>query len=113
LFLKIGVMVSWKINQNEISKNLCVNRLRPEKQCHGHCQLEKEIKKVESPVDNSKSTTLPLKIKPFFGDDLINGFGKLSFMGLPSSVLVQYYKRHDNYNYQFLCSCFHPPPVKV
>ncbi len=48
IFIQLGDLVtrvSFEINQNYISKNLCENRLNPVSLCHGSCYLKKQIKK--------------------------------------------------------------------
>lgn len=39
----VGIFISFKINQDYIAKNLCINRNKPAKKCNGKCQLTKKI----------------------------------------------------------------------
>jgi len=38
------IVFSFKINQDYITKNFCINRNKPEKKCNGKCFLAKKIK---------------------------------------------------------------------
>lgn len=44
---KLIIFISFKINQEYIAKNLCVNRDEPITVCYGKCQLTKKIKEQE------------------------------------------------------------------
>jgi hypothetical protein len=51
------VFVSFKINQDYIAKNLCIDRDKPDSDCHGCCQLKKELGKQqekESPAPENE-----------------------------------------------------------
>jgi len=59
LFSELGIYISFKINQDYIAKNLCVNRDNPHSSCHGCCQLKKRLKtneeqKQENPQSDNK-----------------------------------------------------------
>jgi hypothetical protein len=49
--LKIGILVDFKINQDFIAKVLCINKEEPELQCNGKCHLKKQLKKLETPIE--------------------------------------------------------------
>ncbi len=57
--------VHYYLYQKEIEETLCINRFKPEVQCHGSCILKEDLRKVyESDVDHSfpvpsKSMFLP------------------------------------------------------
>ncbi len=46
---KIGVTISWSINQNQIAATQCEKRNIKNNCCQGKCQLEKQLKKVDQP----------------------------------------------------------------
>lgn len=54
------IYVSFKINQDEIIKTICVQRKMPLNTCSGHCALKKNLKKLE---DNEKGMQNHLKEK--------------------------------------------------
>ena len=43
IFGKSWVLISFKINQESIAKNLCVQRSIKNNSCHGCCQLKKRL----------------------------------------------------------------------
>ncbi|SUJ27504.1 Uncharacterised protein [Sphingobacterium spiritivorum] len=51
-FSRMAVFISFKINQDYISRVLCENRDKPELSCHGQCVLMKKIKKLEEKEHN-------------------------------------------------------------
>lgn len=40
------IFIHFKLNQEYIEANYCVNKSKPELNCHGKCQLEKEIQET-------------------------------------------------------------------
>ena len=54
------VYVSFKINQDEISKTICVQRKVANNTCNGRCELRKSLKKFE---DNERKMDNNLKEK--------------------------------------------------
>ena len=54
------VYVSFKINQNEISKTICIQRKIANNTCNGRCELRKSLKKFE---DNERKMDNNLKEK--------------------------------------------------
>jgi hypothetical protein len=59
-FGNLVVYVSFKINQDEISKTICVQRKVANNTCNGRCELRKSLKKFE---DNEKKMDNNLKEK--------------------------------------------------
>ena len=54
------VYVSFKINQNEIAKTICIQREIANNTCNGSCELRKSLKKFE---DNERKMNNNLKEK--------------------------------------------------
>jgi hypothetical protein len=48
--------VEYSLLKNYISKNLCINRDKPENTCNGKCFLDDQLKKSSEPVDADKDT---------------------------------------------------------
>jgi hypothetical protein len=59
-FGNITVYVAFKLNQNEISKTICVQRKVQFNTCNGSCELRKTLKKFD---DNEKKMNNHLKEK--------------------------------------------------
>ncbi|PTN07567.1 hypothetical protein C8N47_1156 [Mangrovibacterium marinum] len=47
ILAEAAVYISFKINQDYIETYLCINRDKPESDCHGCCQLKKELEKQQ------------------------------------------------------------------
>ncbi|AXB57604.1 hypothetical protein [Flavobacterium fluviale] len=47
-FQQALIIVHFKLNQNIIEKEFCVNKTKPELQCHGKCHLKKELEKSDN-----------------------------------------------------------------
>lgn len=52
------IILHFKLNQNYIEQNLCINKNRPELECHGKCQLEKELKNSGDDLQSIKGFSL-------------------------------------------------------
>lgn len=68
------VLAKFKINQDEISKTICIQRKVANNSCQGHCALKKSLKKLD---DNERKMDSVLKskielvyIKPIFENNL-------------------------------------------
>ena len=59
-FGNIVVYVTFKINQDEIAKTICVQRKVANNTCNGRCELRKSLKKFE---DNERKMDTNLKEK--------------------------------------------------
>ncbi len=111
LMVKVGVIVTWKFNQNYISQNLCINRDKPEMECNGKCHLQKQLKSVEDNQTKETSASLPLKLKNLKTDDFVNHSEmQVSFIQtVQNLILNSTFNTHYSFNY--ISSCFRPPQV--
>lgn len=99
------VYMSFKINQEYIAKNLCVEKDVEGSTCKGCCQLKKKIHEQEEqqknmpvPVDNKSEINFFNEVSD--GDNLI----------LESSQAKQYFHQ-NNYLFFSINSVFHPPRI--
>ncbi|HEY1039464.1 MAG TPA: hypothetical protein VGF30_08680 [Bacteroidia bacterium] len=44
---KLSILIQFKINQDYIAKNLCINRAKPKSCCEGSCHLNKQLEEEE------------------------------------------------------------------
>ncbi len=105
---KLGLLVSFKIRQAEITAKLCENLNKPELDCAGSCYLKKQLKKVE---EQEKQLPQNLKEKEivWYCDNLFPSFQFPTFI---ETVFVE-----KNYNSFYLTmkpasyhsDVFHPP----
>lgn len=47
-FQQALIIVHFKLNQQNIEKEFCVNKAKPQLQCHGKCHLKKELEKSDN-----------------------------------------------------------------
>jgi hypothetical protein len=47
-FQQALIIVHFKLNQKNIEQEFCVNKTKPELQCHGKCHLKKELEKSDN-----------------------------------------------------------------
>jgi len=64
MFLKVGVVIHFYVNQSDIATILCENRSNPSMRCNGKCYLKKQLKKAEEAEGNKQ---LPNTLKEFSG----------------------------------------------
>ncbi|MFD2940111.1 hypothetical protein [Flavobacterium notoginsengisoli] len=50
-FQQALIIVHFKLNQQNIEKEFCVNKAKPQLQCHGKCHLKKELEKSDHNSD--------------------------------------------------------------
>lgn len=61
LILPSMVLVEFKMNQDFIAENLCVEKEIIESTCNGKCQLKKELKKVEKKSEDPYQSKLAIE----------------------------------------------------
>ncbi|HEY6954139.1 MAG TPA: hypothetical protein VI385_02795 [Flavisolibacter sp.] len=61
-FSKWLVVAEYKVNQDFISRNLCINKSRPKLHCNGKCQMMKRLAEEEK-QDSSNNTNNSSKVK--------------------------------------------------
>ncbi|MFH6964224.1 hypothetical protein ACHRVK_17685 [Flavobacterium plurextorum] len=47
-FQQALIIVHFKLDQKNIEQEFCVNKTKPELQCHGKCHLKKELEKSDN-----------------------------------------------------------------
>lgn len=57
--------LNYQINYEYISSVLCINKEKPEVECHGKCHLNKELKKAAEEESQKSSTTRSSQIEEF------------------------------------------------
>lgn len=70
------MIVSFKLNQDQIAMTMCVNRDKPEMHCNGKCVLAKRLKAQQ----DEDSRELPQKLKEF--NELVYFIEPFSFPGI-------------------------------
>lgn len=100
------IYLSFKNNQKELSKTVCVNRNKPKSCCAAKCYLDKEIKKEDKRQSNSSSSIKDKAEK----SELRTGF--VTFIFHPLVLNQDYFIAHPkSLPHSFLSSIFHPPSL--
>ncbi|MCB0514553.1 MAG: hypothetical protein R2798_14130 [Chitinophagales bacterium] len=110
-FREAAIFVSFKYNQEFIAQYLCINRDKPEMQCHGKCHLKKSIEESEKRQQQGAN---PINEKPadttLFFTQTTTVFGKYFYQTSNiktfSSFLINLYK------FSFHIRIFHPPQFR-
>ncbi|MEO8533442.1 MAG: hypothetical protein ABI441_06825 [Flavobacterium sp.] len=99
------VYTSFKLNQEEISKTICVQRKMLFNNCNGRCELQKSLKKYS---DNEKRMQDNLKEKAeviYIQNISINNFEFVT----PIESEVKFFASLNEKPISFSNSTFHPP----
>ncbi|WP_321344448.1 hypothetical protein [uncultured Draconibacterium sp.] len=102
-FSELLILFSFKINQDYIAKNLCIEKDVEGSTCKGCCQLEKRMheqdeQKKELPPQQNEKQNIDFCV-PLSGIDLAIYSGKENLTG----------KILPKYSFQNLFKVFHPP----
>ena len=97
------IVIHFKLNQDYIEKNYCVNKTKPKLQCHGQCQLKKELQKTsDTNLENlsiyKHIELIPLKINIF----------KIEKIEFRETLKISFY-REDLFLQNFVKRILHPP----
>lgn len=103
---EMAVFMVFKINQNYIAKNLCVNRNAPELKCHGKCQLTRVVTENKNKEDKYPASNPENKQLTFLVDVLL----EICFFNEEQKqpLLAGYV---NNYSHLFTTNIFQPPRV--
>jgi hypothetical protein len=100
------IYLSFKNNQKELSKTVCINKNKPKSCCAAKCYLDKEIKKEDKRQSHSSSSIKDKSEK----SELKTGFISFVFASNPinQNFILINSKSLPN---TFLTSVFHPPSL--
>ncbi|TPG42222.1 hypothetical protein EAH81_07855 [Flavobacterium pectinovorum] len=99
------VFTSFKLNQTEISKTICVQRKMVNNTCNGRCELQKSLKKY---ADNEKKMQNNLKEKAevVYLQNTITAHFKLQ---TPIQSKAKFFASFDSKPISVSNATFHPP----
>lgn len=63
LFTNAVILVNYVINKEDISKNLCENRDKPQMHCNGKCHLMKQLKRGNKKQEQSPLALLKCNVQ--------------------------------------------------
>jgi len=99
------VYTSFKLNQEEISKTICVQRKMVFNSCNGRCELQKSLKKY---ADNEKRMQNNLKEKAevvYIQTSILNNFKLTGLIESKAKIFASF----DKKPIAIANSIFHPP----
>jgi len=102
------VVMSFKLNQDYIAKNICENRFRPKMHCNGNCVLMKKLKQQEK-EEQKNPVTLKLEVSTVIISS--RSFFTVSLADFPKDIPHTYTIRSDSKEIRMPRSFFHPPQV--
>jgi hypothetical protein len=100
------MVLSFKLNQSYIAKNLCENRSRPKLNCKGNCVLMKKIKQQEKEEQNSPVT---LKLETSTVVISSRSFFTISLGNFSNDIPCTYFIGPGGKEIKMPRSFFHPP----
>lgn len=104
---KVWILVSFKINQDYIAKNLCENRAKPILKCNGKCQLMKKLKQADKDEEKQTPQTIKEKLELLYCHNQVNFNVSQKFDFVVKKQSFFGYKFQDYSSYQ--STIFRPP----
>ncbi len=101
-------MVSYGVNYNYITQELCENKAKPELHCNGKCHLAKELAKTsekDNPLESKRGLVNDIELL-FFQE--LNNFSFTHYFQ-PTEKNTVYYTNF--YGFIAVKSFFHPPSL--
>lgn len=110
IFYASYVWVDFKLNQEFIANNLCVEKDIEESTCEGNCHLKKELQKVEENKGNSQQD--PINVTESRLDILFfnNVEGYIVYLNSSKESYISYKCERDIQS-GYLLPIFHPPII--
>ena len=109
--MKVVVITNWKINQDYIAEYLCENKDKPELNCAGCCQLEKQLTKTE-PEKRQEANNLYVNILNIeeltFCVDYNNLILNTPIL-LSNNIICGFISQI--YTFKFISDILHPPQI--
>ncbi len=98
-----SVLLSFSLNRNYISNNLCENRANKKMHCNGKCYLNRQLRALERKNQSDKAFKL-LELPSFCQSSICFQFFDLAV------TKSNFFPLKSNYCIQSLFAVFRPPP---
>lgn len=95
------------LNQEFISKNLCVNVDKPMMHCNGKCYLTKKLKEQQKQDQSPVSRTEKFDVQPFFVPS------SPAITEVVTAVNTHFFIKDESIVSSFRSSIFHPPSAEL
>jgi hypothetical protein len=107
--IKVYIIIDFKINQDDIAKNLCVKKEIENNTCQGSCHLKKELKEAEEQEQKQTPVESLKKIKELqLYSEKFNKYELFGFHIDKQKINSSY---HFSFSEDYLSSIFRPPKV--
>lgn len=106
LFKPIFPVVEYVVLYDYITKELCVNKDKPEMECNGKCHLMKEMAKNSDADTKDKYHSFSVETQIVFYQDLLSAFSANVAKPHLKKVL---FSKINTYSFSFCNLIFHPP----
>lgn len=103
-FQQALIIVHFKLNQNIIEKEFCVNKTKPELQCHGKCHLKKELEKSDN--NDLELTSIGKKIDIYLNSNFEFEIPIVKTVKVTKAVIYREFELIEPY-----LEIFVPPPI--
>lgn len=108
--IKGVIVVFWKINQEKITRDYCINKDKPKMCCNGKCYLVKELR-INSPIE--QKSTFPISLENIYKQEINLFFIDIFDFNINKLQLLKTFKVISLFRNFLLSSyltfCFHPP----
>jgi hypothetical protein len=103
-FSKMWIYISFKINQDQIAKTLCVKKNIKNNTCKGKCHLKKQLDETDKDDQMPEDQKEKFEVQLFCQQKLPSVY----FISYAQKIPFSEYYRHP-YAFIFSGSTFHPP----
>ncbi len=104
---KTYITINYFLKQKDIANKLCVNKFKPELQCHGKCFLKLNFKKISLEEKDQKENFINT-LKNLIESEYISNCYEVTI-----NIILNYKKQlvliSNKYSFLFSCVLFHPP----
>src|SRR5690606_36601862 len=105
-FLAPAVFIDFKLNQDYISKVLCINRETPQLNCDGQCVLMQKMKSTQDADHPEQSQSPKTQLLEIFSE-LTALFQPLSYRFTPQ----EFFTFNEVVSLENFSTIFHPPKI--
>lgn len=105
-FLAPAVFIDFKLNQDYISKVLCINRDKPQLDCDGQCILMQKMKGTQDADHPEQSQSAKAQLLEIFSE-IAPAFQPLSF----PVVRNDFFTYDEEVSLENFSKIFHPPKI--
>ncbi len=107
--MKLAICIDFKINQDFIAEELCINKDKPELGCKGKCYLSNQLNEVEE--TNNKN--IPENYKELFREVyyIKGNFDFSVFVDTAINPMQKTFYQEEIYSFSSITDVFHPPQI--